>query len=342
VNWMVRWHLRPWAREASVAVGATLICFINLYVGGSATAATATFGLMGVLILALFTNVVMRIRLPYAVGATVVMLAGGLWFASHASGLVEAERSIGASMMAVGVAVTLTAGYSLEREERMGYLLLQQSELQGEELQRLSNQDKLTGLPNRRALEERFDQLWAEGVLAGTPLSAIVIDIDHFKVVNDVYGHLYGDEVLRRIAGLLPKALRVQEDIAARFGGEEFVILLPDAGVDTAMVVAERVRVLVEMAGTPVPEQFGPEQTMWATVSCGVSTCVPDESLSREKLLKFADRALYKAKGNGRNRVEFRSCEQSAASSEGRVPEVRLVAMLDVKHDSGPRTTVKD
>src|SRR5207244_175767 len=83
---------------------------------------------MGVLIMALFTNVVMRVRFLYATAATAVMLAGGLWFASNAGGLTESEETIGASLMAIGVAVTLTAGYSLEREERLGYLLFLRSE----------------------------------------------------------------------------------------------------------------------------------------------------------------------------------------------------------------------
>jgi diguanylate cyclase (GGDEF)-like protein len=300
--------------------------------------------LMCVLIMALFTNVVMRVRFLYATAATAGMLAGGLWFASHAGGLTESEKTIGASLMAIGVAVTLTAGYSLEREERLGYLLFLRSELQGEELHRLSNLDKLTGLPNRRAFEERFEKLWVEGVATGTRLSAIVIDIDHFKVVNDVHGHLYGDEVLRRIAGLLPQALRVQEDIAARFGGEEFVILLPDTGMETAVVVAERVRTLVEMAGTPVPEQLGGEYTMWATVSCGVSTCVPDDRLSRESLLQAAYRALYRAKGSGRNRVEFRSVEEVSSpemSLAGRRSGVRLLTKLGVRRESESRAAVQ-
>ena len=344
VNGMMRLKLKRWLREGSVALATTLICFINLYVQGSATAALATFGLMCVLIMAMFTNVVMRLRFHYSAVATAAMLTGGLWFAVHATGLRESERTIGASLVTIGIAITLTAGYSLEREERLGYLLFLRSELQAEELHRLSNMDKLTGLPNRRAFEEEFERLWIEGMAERIPLSAIVIDIDHFKVVNDVYGHLYGDEVLRRIAGLLPQALRGQQDIAARFGGEEFVILLPDAGQDTAVVVAERVRRLVEMAGTPVPEVIGGEQqTMWATVSCGISTCVPDGGLTAERLLKTADKALYRAKGNGRNRVEFRSYEQISSAEMkpmGRASGMRLLSKLKGR-DSGARAASK-
>jgi diguanylate cyclase (GGDEF)-like protein len=304
VNWMMRLNPPRRIREGAVAVGTALICFLNLYAEGGHTAATAIFGFLSVLITASFVNVVMRLRFLYAVASTATMLAGTIWFAWRATGLMPSEKMIGVSMMALGVAITLTAGYSLEKQERVGYLLLLRSEMQGMELQRLSNMDKLTELPNRRAFEERFETLWNEAVAARLPLSAILIDIDHFKVVNDAYGHMYGDEVLRRIASLLPQGLRTQEDFLARFGGGEFVILLPGLRRDLALRVAERMRSLVEMVGTPISGTTE-RQALFSTVSCGVSTCVPDARRSRDKLLRSADRALYRAKANGRNCVEF-------------------------------------
>jgi diguanylate cyclase (GGDEF)-like protein len=315
---------KRWIREGSVTLAMVLICFINLYSEGNDTAARVAFGLICALIMALFTNVTLRVRFEYAAVATGVMLAAGLWFVHNAGGLTEQEKTIGASLITIGFTITLAAGYSLEREERMSYLLFERSRLQGEELHRISSLDKLTELPNRRAFEEGFESLWVEGMRTGTSLSAVVIDIDHFKVVNDVYGHLYGDEVLRRVASLLPQGLRGQQDLAARFGGEEFVILLPDAGYETAHSVAERVRSLVEMAGTPVSDPHSGKQMLWVTVSCGVSTCVPNGALSRERLLKSADRALYNAKEGGRNRVAFKVCE--AASS----PNIRAVEPRDL------------
>jgi diguanylate cyclase (GGDEF)-like protein len=309
VNWLMLRNPSYRIREGAVALGTTLICFLNLYAEGSRTAATASFGLMSVLITVAFVNVVMRLRFPYAAASTVMMLACGVWFVCGAHSLSASEKIIGASMMTLGVMITLTAGHSLERQERLGYLLLLRSELQGVELNRLSNLDPLTALPNRRAFEERFGALWTEAARTRTPLSAVVIDLDQFKLLNDVYGHLYGDEVLRRIAGLLPQALRTQEDLVARFGGEEFVILLPGIRGEHAMLIAERVRSLVEMVGTPIPDHTAGRQAMWSTVSCGVSSCVPDSHHTREKLLWSADRALYLAKANGRNRVEFHACD---------------------------------
>jgi diguanylate cyclase (GGDEF)-like protein len=309
VNWMMRMPLSRWMREGSVALVMMLICGINLYVEGGRTAATAMMGLMSVVITALFTNVVMRLRFAYTAVATVLMLAAGMWFAYGASGLEESEKIIGASMMTLAVTMTLVSAYSMERQERLGYLLYSNSQMQSAELHQLSNLDKLTGLPNRRAFEEHFEMLWAEGLGTGRWLSAIVIDIDQFKVVNDAYGHLYGDEVLRHVARLFPQLLRVRSDLAARFGGEEFVILLPDTAMERAVVVAERLRRLVETMGPPDPEMLGDGERVWLTVSCGVSACVPGAGMGRERLLTMADGAMYEAKRNGRNRVEFWECE---------------------------------
>lgn len=317
VNLLMRLNPRRWIREGSVAAGTTIICFINLYIEGNVTAAATTYGLICVLITVLFVDVVMRIRLPYAVGATAIMSAGGLWFLVQATGLRGPEKIVAASLLAIGVAITMTASYSLEREERLGYLMYLRSEVHGQsleawnsELQQLSTVDKLTGLPNRRAFEERFEKLWSEGEGSKMPLSAIIFDVDHFKRLNDRHGHLYGDEMLQHIAGLLLQGLRGHGDFTARFGGEEFVVLLPNTELENALLLAEQVRALVEVSGRPVTgEPFG-QVVLWATISCGVSMCVPGLGMYRDDLLKAADRALYEAKASGRNRVSYQMIGQ--------------------------------
>jgi diguanylate cyclase (GGDEF)-like protein len=332
VNCMMLLNLRAWAREGAVAAGMTVICCINLYVEGGSTAATAMFGLMSVLITLLFVNVVMRLRLPYAVMATLLMTAGGIEFAANAGGLKPQEQLVGASLLFLGAAITLTAAYSLERQERLSYLLFMSSEMQSAELHRLSNLDRLTDLPNRRAFDERFELLWSQGIQAKTQLSMILVDIDHFKVVNDVYGHLYGDEVLRRVAALLPAALYGSLDMAARFGGEEFVILLANTSRKVATEVADRLRQMVEKSGTPLVSNNG-ESVLKVTVSCGVSSCVPDPGLRQEKLLKAADRGLYKSKEGGRNQVTYCVCELAAvfaadSGSPARSSTIRRLAKV--------------
>ncbi len=308
VNFLMRRDLEQWVREGSVAIGATLICLINMYAEGNATAAASTYALMCVLIMVLFTGVVMRIRLPYAVAAILVMTLAGLTFLVRAGGLQSSQKIVGASLLLIGTVITLTATYSLEREERLAYLFSLRSAAQTEELAalnaellQLSTLDKLTGLLNRRAFDERFEALWLEGERLQQPLSVIMIDVDHFKVLNDVFGHVYGDTVLQRVAALLPQALRGHQDLTARYGGEEFTVLLPNTESETALLVAERIRHLVDVAGTPVSEHPESESAIWVTVSCGVATSVPSRTHAREELLKASDRALYDAKAAGRN-----------------------------------------
>jgi diguanylate cyclase (GGDEF)-like protein len=148
----------------------------------------------------------------------------------------------------------------------------------------------------------QFAKLWREAVDSGSSLSAIVIDIDHFKITNDTRGHLYGDRVLVRVAALLLQSLRCKDDFAARFGGEEFVVLLPGATQEGAMIVAERIRKLVEVAGSPALPEPGSHPRL-STVSCGVASCRPSDSNCQEDLLDSADKALYQAKAGGRNQV---------------------------------------
>jgi diguanylate cyclase (GGDEF)-like protein len=326
VNLLMRANPVRWVREGSVAAAVVVICYINLFVEGNKTTTAAMFSVICLLITALFAGVVMRLRFRYAATTILLMLLGGLWTLGHAPTLSLAETVVGGSMMVVGLGIILVATYSLEREERMSFLLGLERDLQAEQLeisntklQHLSSVDVLTGLPNRRALEDRFEELWRECGVAKKPLSVIVIDLDNFKFVNDVYGHLHGDEALRRIGSLLSQALRGTSDMAARFGGEEFVLLLPYADEEKAMIVGERVRKLVEMAGTPLIAHPSGVRMLWTTVSCGVSSCMPEGAEASTNVIASADYALYAAKRAGRNRVVYRACEEMPpiAASEG-------------------------
>jgi diguanylate cyclase (GGDEF)-like protein len=314
-TWLVWLNPPRWLREGSVSASLLVICWFNLRVEGNATATAALFGAMCVLITALFGGVVMRVRFQYASPCIATMSYMGLWFLVHAGGMSLSERVGGSSMLMLGLGLIAVASYSLEREERRSFLFGLQRDLEAEELastnevlQRLSGIDKLTGLPNRRALEERMEGLWEHCAAAECPLSVVVIDVDNFKVTNDVHGHLYGDQVLQRIGILLPQALRSAEDMAARFGGEEFVLLLSDTSASSAMIVAERARQLTETVGTPPRTPLSDENLILTTVSCGVSSCVPNSPMTWMDLIAAADEALYAAKRAGRNRVEFRDC----------------------------------
>jgi len=173
-----------------------------------------------------------------------------------------------------------------------------------EHFQRLSSvkkeaiYDTLTGLVNRRYFEERLSVETEKAFPSGSNLSVIMVDIDHFKRVNDTFGHAGGDKVLREIASLLKSSVRRQDDMVARYGGEEFVLVLPGVALEAASTIAERIRRSVE--NTPV--DIG-ETQVHLTISLGLSSFPIHRAKSKEELVKMADLALYDAKRRGRNRV---------------------------------------
>jgi diguanylate cyclase (GGDEF)-like protein len=282
-----------------------------LYLESDTSATSSAYAQVGVIVTVIFVNVVMRLQFMYALSASAFLLTSDLVFIHHDHLLNSSEKLLGITLAVCAISMTVVANYSGGREERLGYLMRLRSEIQTRELsflnvelQKISYIDNLTGLANRHSYELQFAKLWREAVSSGSCLSAIVIDIDHFKMTNDTRGHLYGDRVLVRVASLLLQSLRCKDDFAARFGGEEFVVLLPGATQEGAIIVAERIRKLVEVAGSPALPEPGSHPRL-STVSCGVASCWPSESNCREDLLDSADKALYQAKAAGRNQVCF-------------------------------------
>ena len=333
VNLLMRFNPPRWLREGSISLMACVIACSYLYLQLGKGQVAVAFTLVGVIVTAMFAAVVMRLRFRFALVSSITITLAGTVFLVLDQTLELDEKLTGLALMTIAVSIAMMSNYSLEREERLGYLRFLQSEAHRREisemntrLARLSSIDKLTALPNRRSYEERFDHVWEQAKLEGTSLGLIVIDVDHFKVLNDVRGHTYGDEVLRRVGSLLPQALRSTADFAGRFGGEEFVVLLPRTDQESASRVAERIRALIEMAGSP-PQAPIPntECLMWVTASCGISTCVPNRTMSKETLLESADKAMYQAKSEGRNRVCYRSFDPSR-DGDLRIPVTGHVA----------------
>lgn len=160
--------------------------------------------------------------------------------------------------------------------------------------------DGMTGLSNRRYLDEQIMLEYFRMKRTGENLSIIMLDVDFFKLYNDLYGHIQGDECLKSIAKLLKNSIKRATDIAARYGGEEFVILLPDTDEDGAKKVAETIRKNVEDLNL---EHKDSKISNFVTVSLGVATFGSQSEVAPEKLVQKADEALYQAKNNGRNRV---------------------------------------
>jgi diguanylate cyclase (GGDEF)-like protein len=169
------------------------------------------------------------------------------------------------------------------------------------ELLRLSSVDGLTGIANRRQFDATLESEWRRSARTQAPLSLLMIDVDCFKGYNDRCGHLAGDECLRKVAGALAGQPRRPADLVARYGGEEFAVVLPETPADGALQVAESLRSAVQSLGLPHPCSLAGPQV---TVSIGSATRIPVNGQAPSSLVTYADKALYRAKRGGRNRVE--------------------------------------
>ena len=167
-------------------------------------------------------------------------------------------------------------------------------------LQSLSYLDGLTTLPNRRALDAQLEKEWRRAVRSQQPLSLMLMDVDHFKKFNDRFGHLAGDDCLRKVAQALVRSIQRGEDFVARYGGEEFACILPSTEELGAKVVGERMRAQIEELRIPHIPGLG---SGVVTISLGLFAIHPDQDSRHVEAMGFADTALYEAKKQGRNQV---------------------------------------
>lgn len=167
-----------------------------------------------------------------------------------------------------------------------------------QQLRQLAMHDELTGLLNRRELQRLLHEEWHRGSRFLHPFSLVLADIDHFKRINDQYGHPVGDQVLRHVAELLAGQVRLVDRLA-RFGGEEFAIIMPETGRKESVQATERLLVLLEQTPCVIP---GQDLSIQVTLSAGVAVS-PHDANNAETLIAAADKALYDAKKGGRNRV---------------------------------------
>ena len=177
--------------------------------------------------------------------------------------------------------------------------------LNNRKLEELTRTDPLTGIANRRRFEGAYAEAWKQCRLTGQPLSLLMIDLDHFKAINDQHGHAVGDGCLIEVVRQLGAALQQDSQLLARYGGEEFVVLAPDLDAAGALELAAGIRLRIEsceltlLAGGSVPIRL--------TTSVGVATVVPTDSDQPGQLRDVADSALYEAKRAGRNCVRQRA-----------------------------------
>jgi diguanylate cyclase (GGDEF)-like protein len=297
VTFAIWWGVRPLTREflmmlANIIAPASMILVVMFAQGSD-----AGLNRGALTIVLLFITVVVRLRFWFAVAACLSIVAVQIGVPS----LVDLPVPGNVPLVVITIVATLIANYQLERESRLNYLQRLLTRIQSArlaatvvQLHDLAQRDSLTGLANRRAIDAQLDTLCE----TGEPFAVIMVDVDIFKAFNDRYGHVIGDDCLRRVAAMLRASLRNTTDQVARFGGEEFVVVLPRTSAENARIMAERMRLAV--CGLRIPHAESPEHVV--TISAGVSGSSAPRSAG--EMLSGADIALYRAKTLGRNRVE--------------------------------------
>lgn len=290
-----------------------LCCVATLYLHHFSFASATLQGGYSTLLLLVVMNTMLRPDLWAAALGTVVSCGAFFGFLVWTHMFTWSEQWTIAGQVCWCASLTLLANGRLHREQRFSWLLQMRGRIQrrslseeNRELLSLSLLDHLTGIPNRAAYEKRLDELWKRAIEIDEWLAVVMVDVDYFKQVNDSFGHLFGDRVLQRIAKLLEQSMRAELDFVARYGGEEFIVLLPGSNLEAGIHVAERIRKLVEVAGSPAVTRGDaplPENAKWSTVSCGVAAIIPGVKGDPKALIDAADGALYVAKESGRNRV---------------------------------------
>ena len=217
--------------------------------------------------------------------------------AEEDSCLLSIHRDILWTMVDTSHAIARNLLYFLSHRIRFGNDVYNDSLKSAKEHQEHANMDALTNLYNRRWINEKFQSEINKAHFEKRSLNLVMIDIDHFKLLNDRYGHLTGDEILKLVSSKMKALLRPGE-MLARYGGEEFAILLPNTSTETAIRIAQRVRIGIEQCEY-IDQPSG--DTIHVTISAGISRLSNDDSL--ESLIQSADKSLYKAKDSGRNKV---------------------------------------
>jgi diguanylate cyclase (GGDEF)-like protein len=211
---------------------------------------------------------------------------------------------IGATALSLLVlSLVLVLFFRIRNEEKRLEVLVQKRtaeiEQQRKLLEYMSLTYPLTGLPNRRNFDMRLDIEWQIAIREKQKISFLMLDIDYFKNYNDLYGHQQGDEVLCIIAKIIAQAPKRPGDFVARWGGEEFAVLLSNTGTSGAVKIAENIRTNVENTNMPLVDG----SVAKLTISIGVNTQIPEQGSSLESFISIADKELYRAKEMGRNKV---------------------------------------
>jgi diguanylate cyclase (GGDEF)-like protein len=261
--------------------------------------AGTTLSYIGLTYILFFIYCFVGLRLQFALLANLIGGCLGV-IITYAMGS-QMDWKIMPSTFASASFLAMFLAYGLGRQERINFLQSYLLKLSLEKSEKISREDALTGLANRRYLNEMLAIEWNRMLRQQKSLTLFMIDIDFFKRYNDFVGHLAGDQCLSQMAHLIKEQANRSGELAARYGGEEFVLLFPAMDKESAKEQVERLIARINTAAIPHPDS----NLKIVTVSIGVSVCVPQPNMTVDEQLRKADDALYRAKANGRNRYEF-------------------------------------
>ena len=280
-----------------VAVGVTLIGFVVTYIAHLGALGGSSYVLAGLVLVVLYGCLFLGLLFNVAIAITCIMIAAhfvsGIAVGLPLDALYYSTAILGGAAVIGGI-----SAYNLEHALRTNFL-------ETGRLNELAERDGMTGLYNRRIFDDYVERLWRQSRREGTGVAIIFIDIDFFKVYNDLYGHQAGDDCLKRVARCIARGAKRPFDFAARYGGEEFVLVLYGPPDDSVRTVPEQLRSEVLELSIPHAGSLA----KYVTVSVGLTLAKPETDRSLAGAIQSADEALYQAKREGRNRVVFKDSD---------------------------------
>jgi diguanylate cyclase (GGDEF)-like protein len=280
------------------AVGVSLVGLVVMYMSHVAAPRGDTYALAGLVLAVLYGCLFLGLLFYVAVAVAAVMVVGH-FLIGFALGVPAHELYHMTAILGAAAAIGGISTYNLEHALRTNFL---ETRL----LNEVAERDGLTGLYNRRLFDDHIRRVWRQSRRDDEALGVIFVDIDYFKIYNDVYGHQAGDDCLKKVAHSIARCAQRPFDFAARYGGEEFVLVLYGSPEEYARTLAEQIR--CDVLDLDIPHE-GSDVSPYVTVSVGVSLAGAGSTRSLAGTIQTADEALYQAKREGRNRTVFKSAD---------------------------------
>jgi diguanylate cyclase (GGDEF)-like protein len=292
----------------AVAVAVTLIGFVIIYITQVASMSGSSYVLAGLVLVILYGCLFLGLLFNVAISVTALLIAAH-FVSGVFVGMPFNELYYSTAILGGAAVIGSVSTYNLEYALRTNFL---ETRL----LNELAERDGMTGLYNRRIFDDYMQRIWRQSRREGTGVAIIFVDIDFFKIYNDLYGHQAGDDCLKKVAKCIARGAKRPFDFAARYGGEEFVLVLYGPPDDYARSVPEQIR--RDVLDLQIPHG-GSQAGRHVTVSVGLSFVTPETGRSLTGAIQTADEALYQAKREGRNRIVFKDSDSDVETGNFRV-----------------------